>query len=315
MDGSFEGGDTVTIRAQGWWGNGDIPSVLPSTDTIHIELGTRQPSGVVSVRQDGLALEVVVITPKSDVAETVPCRIAGTIDGRQLQSRFSFEYFKPPRISDIMPRKATLSGRTTSKDGNTVYIAVEDFSRDPVTVSDLKLTFGQLECGTDASCSIASLKNSISQGSSMLMITARVPTADVPGVVTVGVERRFAESGRRQKQAFDSFSFYQPLPVASSMRWCPSCAPGARTCIVMGKCGDGSSPLEDLVPQTGGGVLVVVVDFPPRDFTFKQSDGSANFAQLDHDFAVGSNMLMNTIEWALGKPIFSNVTEGKCGRT
>jgi len=275
MDGNVEGGETVTIRARGWWGNGEMPSVLPSTDTIQIALGGKQPSQVVSVRQDRLVLEVVLLTPKSDVAETVSCTIAGTVDGIQLQSRFSFEYFKLPRISAISPRKATLSGITGSKEGNTIVITVQDFSRKAVSVGDLKLTFGQLECGIESSCSITSLENSFSKESSTMFITARVPTANVPGVVTVGVEQRLTESGRQQKQAFGSFSFFQPSPVASAMRWCPSCTPGARTCIVMGKCGDGTAPLKDLIPQTGGGVLVLSIDFPPRDFTYKEVDGSS----------------------------------------
>lgn len=49
-------------------------------------------------------------------------------------------------------------------------------------------------------------------------------------------------------------------------------------------------------------------------FVLQQNDGAANFAQLDNDFAVGNNMLINTSGWAIGEPGLTNVTENNDGR-
>ncbi|MFN9900291.1 MAG: hypothetical protein ACK55Z_16175, partial [bacterium] len=68
--------------------------------------------------------------------------------------------------------------------------------------------------------------------------------------------------------------YYRPVPVISSMRWCQTCAEKARTCIVMGRCGDGSEPRDNLIPMTGGGVVTLQMENPP-DFQFLESNGKS----------------------------------------
>ena len=176
---------------------------------------------IVSVVEAGLTLEVVAYTPKSLSTGNVAGVLTGytSVGGPAMISRFFFQYFKTPTISDITPKKATLSGKTTSDDGKSVVIAIQDFSKETVLAGDLKLTFGNIECGMGASCQIMGLQ----QSKNTVILQVSAPTAQAAGDVSVVVERKVLQPGRQLKRATGSFAFYQPLPVALSARWCSSC--------------------------------------------------------------------------------------------
>ena len=111
----------------------------------------------------------------------------------------------------------------------------------------------------------------------MLKLIVRVPRYGVPEDVLfsilytppIGIDNSY----RELRQASQSFTYYAPLPEVHKSDWCKVCPPGQRTCIVNGRCGDGSVPSASKCPISGGGVLTVVVDNLPH-ISFKQTTGA-----------------------------------------
>jgi hypothetical protein len=97
-----------------------------------------EPSKILAIRANALDLVVVVRTPVSKVAGIVACSIGaalvledelGTaINQVQKESRFLFEYFKNPEIMSVSPASATLTGKTTSEDGRSVILKIQNIS-------------------------------------------------------------------------------------------------------------------------------------------------------------------------------------------
>ena len=276
-DGRVTGKEAITITASGWWGNGEKLDSLPSKSAIHINIGGTDLIAleIISVEESGVDLVIKAMTPLSNFIGTVPCTISASINGKEKISRFTFDFFKSPEVIALSPATATLTGKTTS--GNTVQITITNFPS-VSSAGDLLLEFGKQICDGSA-CGITEIRTSNVKGESVLFIRARIPSSAVPGNVVVHVQPSVNVPGRQLKSVQTLISYYKPLPVISSVRWCQSCTEGSRTCIVMGKC-HGSVPLDSLVPMSGGGVITVVIDDPP-DFKFVEngqvtSAGSSN---------------------------------------
>jgi hypothetical protein len=108
----------------------------------------------------------------------------------------------------------------------------------------------------------------------MLVVRIRVPPTDDPGQAVISVRHRFPREHTVAKSVQAMLTYFKPLPVLSSTRWCSIC-PHETPCIVQGVCAaDGEPPLANLLPVTGGGVIEVLVINPPRDFKFMLRDGS-----------------------------------------
>jgi hypothetical protein len=284
-DGSSLGNERITITARGWWGNGERLQALPSRDSFSIFIGEimLEASNIVSIQANALDLVVVVRTPVSMVAGIVACRIGaalvledelGTaINQLQKESRFIFEYFNNPEIMSVSPASATLTGKTTSEDGRSVWLKVKNFPA-LTQAKEFLITIGAHTCGALATCDITAIKSSQEKDGNVLFVRVRVPPATVPGKVAIRVEPSSNSADRRLKKVDAQILYYRPVPVISSMRWCQTCAEKARTCILMGRCGDGSEPLDNLIPMSGGGVVTLQMEDPP-DFKFLESNGKS----------------------------------------
>ena len=296
-DGSLLGNGVITITAKGWWGNGENLEAVPSREAISIDMGglMLEPSRILSVQSKSLSLVVVVRIPESKVAGTIACSIGAQINGVQKASRFLFEYFNNPEFISVSPGSATLKGKTTSKDGRSVLLKIKNFPA--VTLAgDVLLTFGKHTCAVGSSCEITEIRSSQEADGNVLSVRARVPPATAPGTVTISIQPASSSPERQLKRAEAILSYYRPLPVISSMRWCQTCAKEARTCIVMGKCSDGSMPLDGLVPMSGGGVVTLQVTDPP-DFRFVESNGVSEAMIM---LALGTNNYAEFLRVAYG---------------
>jgi hypothetical protein len=283
-DGNSLGNEGITITARGWWGNGERLQALPSRIAFSIFIGEimLEPSNIVAIRANALDLVVDVRTPASKVAGIVACSIGaalvledelGTAIKVQKESRFLFEYFKNPEIMSVSPATATLTGKTTSEDGRSVILKIQNFPA-LAQAKEFLITIGAHTCGAGAVCDITEIKSSQEKDGTVLFVRVRVPAATAPGKAAILVQPSSNSADRRLKKVDAQILYYRPLPVISSMRWCQTCAEKARTCIVMGRCGDGSEPRDNLIPMSGGGVVTLQMENPP-DFQFLESNGES----------------------------------------
>ena len=261
----------MTIAAKGW---GPRSSTIASFSELESSF-KGSPATVDSFVSGSYShvesrIEAVVITPPGMEAGIVPCNIR-TKDGTN-SSRFLFEYFRPPPILSVVPRKATLAGKTASADGLCVSVTVEDFPQ-ITSAGDVAVWFGDTYCDGTL-CYITS----IASASNMLQFSVRVPPSDTAGDVPLTVryvgsdEYRRSSSKRETKEAVTAFTYYVPLPVVQSAKWCKVCT-GNRMCIMNGRCGGGSAPSQTKCPTSGGGILTVVTDNMPI-INFNQTTGS-----------------------------------------
>ncbi len=144
--------------------------------------------------------------------------------------------------------QATVVG-TTSDGGTSSELAVEGFA--VTNVGQLRAHFGKL------SASILSIKNLINSA----VVRVVIPPSNLPGSVEVGLELIKGGIPARETER-SSFTYYVPAAAVTSVKWCPVCFQG-KACIMNGKCGDGSSPLEGRTPIAGQGIITVYVDNLP----------------------------------------------------
>ena len=289
MDGRVSGGDTITILARGWYSaktaNETWLTSEMTTRGLRIKIGEvfLGVSSVVSVEVTGADLHAVIKIPAASKAGQVSGSIGAQLDGVQKLSRFVFQYFKSPQLTSVKPNKATLSGKTTSTDGRSVLLTIMSF---PAVTSpaDVKILFGNAVCDADTLCNIMMLRNSKVGGINQLQLRVSVPPVPRPGDVVISVEYVRAQLGSwAPKSAHSTMSFFRPLPVVQSVRWCRECwSADGRTCIVMGTCGGGKTPLENLLPFIGGGTLVITVENPPANLRFNESSGYTGADMLLH---------------------------------
>jgi hypothetical protein len=284
-DGSSLGNEEITITARGWWGNGERLQALPSRNALSIFIGEimLEPSNILAIRANALDLVVVVRTPVSKVdgivASSIGARLVledelGTaINQVQKESRFLFEYFKNPELMSVSPASATLTGKTSSEDGRSVILKITNFPA-LTQAKEFLITIGAHTCGAGAACDITEIKSSQDKDGNVLFVRVRVPEATAPGKVAIRVQPSSNSADRRLKKVDAHILYYRPLPVISSVRWCQACAEKARTCIVMGRCGDGSEPRDNLIPMSGGGVVTLQMENPPN-FQFLESNGTS----------------------------------------
>jgi len=280
MDGRVSGGDTITISARGWY-SAEIDGETWSTSEmtirdLRIKIGeaSLDVSNVVSVEVMGGNLQAVVKMPAASKAGQVSGSIGAQLEGVQKISRFVFLYFKSPRLTSVVPNKATLSGRTTSTDGRSVLLTIMSFP--PVaSPADIKISFGNAVCSASTSCNIMTVRSSQVDGTNQLQLRVSVPPVSGPGDVAISVEYVRAQLGSwAPKSAHSTMSFFRPVPVVQSVRWCRDCrSANGRTCIVMGTCAGGKMPLENLLPFIGGGTMMITVENPPTNFRFDESSG------------------------------------------
>jgi hypothetical protein len=220
----------------------------------------------------------LIRTPPSVKTGTVMGEISCTfsLGGASITavSRFQFEYYQDLVLWGMEPQKATLRGKTTSKDGDSVLLTIKNAPKVSSAAADFTISFGNVECGQGSKCSIKSIRSSKQDGANFVFLQLKVPTWPRPGDASITVTAA-AAPGRQARSVSSSFSFYQPLPSALSARWCNICKENSRTCIVMGRCGDKSEPLIDLLPLSGGGTVTVLVKDPPA-IVFNKADGSSS---------------------------------------
>ena len=284
MDGRMKGGDTIIIEAHGWFSQFDPPKSWSASDMtdndFHVQIGDSvvDAGSIVSVEQvDGIIMAQVEVPASSKVGQ-----VSGMMSAYQgkSMSRFMFEYFKAPTVVSITPNKATLLGKTSSDDGESVLVTIVDFP--PVSSSsDVQVSFGNTICGAKGNkCRVVSVRSSKVNGAVQVQLRVVVPSVTSPGEVAVKVEYLFAKGSPKiaifsPREPSQRFSFYKPAPVVLSARWCAECkSADARTCIVMGSCGGGKAPLENLVPMSGGGVMIVTMDNAPSSLLYHQINGT-----------------------------------------
>jgi hypothetical protein len=119
------------------------------------------------------------------------------------------------------------------------------------SVGQLRAAFGEI------SASILRVQNFISSA----IVTVAIPPSDLAGRVGVGMQLLRAGIPVREADK-SSFMYYVPAASISAAKWCQTCFEG-RTCIMNGRCGDGSTPLEGRTPMSGQGVVTVYVDNLP----------------------------------------------------
>jgi len=283
MDGRISGGATVTISAMGWYTMDTASETWSTSDMTTRNLGIKLGesllalSSVRSVAVASGALVAVIEIPASSTVGTVSGSISAELSSNdprmQRMSQFVFQYFNEPVLRSVAPNIATLSGKTTALDGRSVLLTISHF---PVVTSssDVKVSFGPIVCGVGAMCSIIELRSFQVNNANELQLCVGVPPFSTPGIVSISVECTRVELGSwTPKTAFSTFSFFKPLPAVRSVRWCSECNSG-RTCIVMGSCGGAKAPLENMLPLSGGGTMVITLENPPPDFHFTASTGS-----------------------------------------
>jgi len=289
MDGRVSGGDTITISTRGWysaktaretWSTSEM-----STRDLRIKIGEvfLGVSSIVSVVVTGADLHAVIKIPAASKAGQVSGSIGAQLEGVQKMSRFVFQYFNSPQLTSIKPNKATLSGKTTSTDGRSVLLTITSFPA-VTSAADVNIWFGNAVCDADTSCNIMTLRNSKVDGINQLQLRVSVPPVSGPGDVVISVEYVRDQLGSwAPKSAHSTMYFFRPLPVVQSVRWCRECwSADGRTCIVMGTCGGGKTPLEKLLPFIGGGTIVITVENPPTNLRFNESSGYTGADMLLH---------------------------------
>jgi len=288
MDGRVSGGETITISATGWYSAETARMTWSTSEMISRDLRIKigevslNVSSVVSVEVTGGELKVVVQIPVASKAGQVAGSIGAVVQGGQKTSRFVFQYFMSPQITSVAPNKATLLGKTTSTDGRSVLLTLSSFPS-VTSAGDVKVMFGNTVCGVaGASCNIMTMRSSKVDGVDQLQLRVRVPPVSGPGDVAISVEYVRVQIGIwAPKSVRSTMSFFRPLPVVQSVRWCHVCkSANARTCIVMGSCGGGKAPLENLLPFTGGGTMVITVENPPTNLRFNEISGETSSDML-----------------------------------
>ena len=270
-DGPVSGGSLVTITVFGWGVNAftEIGELFVTFGGETGEILAQKMSLDVSL------INLVVRTPASTSAGVVD----GVI-GRHDQSRrssFTFEYFKEPTIVSLYPMKATLSGETTSDGGRSVKLVVRNFP-DVSSPTNVEIYFGDTFCNGE-NCGIVSASTVLDEVHLNIRVPPNVFAGEVmlavnfagPVYVPAGSETR-ANYTWSTKRAAVLFTYYKPVPVIVQSHWCERCHPG-RMCVVRGRCGDNTAPLQDRAPRTGGGTLSIVVKNMPS-VPFHALDGT-----------------------------------------
>ena len=281
-DGRVGGGDNITISAMGWYSLDAASETWSASNITNRELSIKIGENslaawrVVSVGVNGGKLVAVVTIPAASnegkVSGSISARLSDS--GTHTMSRFVFQYFKAPVITSVSPTKATLSGKTSSEDGRSVLITIKNFP--PVTSpSQVRVSFGLTVCSAGATCNIVELRSFKVDGTNQLQLRVNVPPVINPGDVIITVNDTRATVSWSPKIALSALSFFTPLPAVRSVRWCERCNTG-RSCIVMGNCHGGKVPLENLLPFSGGGTMIITVDDPPARSCFVEGDHSTN---------------------------------------
>ena len=273
--GSTKGGDLITISANGWLGENDMPDASTMMSALRIAFGDKevQRSNIISVQSLNSILIIVAESPASLVTGTVPCVIEGEMHGKSRVSRFDFEYYPTPAILDVQPRSAMLSGQTASDDGRSVLVVLEGFPS-LNNISDLTIAFGDVQCDSGVNCGVSEMTYSQQRGATVMFLRISVPSVDAPGEVTLSISAE-SSPGRLKRKVEAAFTFYRPAQVVRSVKWCEACIQG-RTCMAMSFCAQGRAPLHDLIPLTGGGTMTIIVDFPPAALEFSEDNGASS---------------------------------------
>ena len=302
-DGTMRGGDLLSISSQGWWGNGEVPASLPTSDSLIIKFGdtTVLESDIVSVMSEDTSLVTVIRSPASSLTGAVACSISGIVNGETKTSRFLFDFFNNPTVANLQPRKASIFGRTTnSEDDRSVVMTVKDF---PFVSSpqDLRVTFGHHVCGSSSMCAVTQISYLQEKGTMLMLVRIAVPPASTAGEVSISVEQASVEAGRKARRAETRFSYYTPRPDIQSVRWCKTCVQGAGPCIIMGVCGDGHRPRDDSLPIHGGGTVTIIVDHPPSHLISSDVGGSPESAVfslfLGSAYGIFVKIAWSNVEW------------------
>ena len=207
----------------------------------------------------------IIVPPAENAGRVVVTVEDDSEDGKT--SLADFEFFNPAAVVRVAPDRATLLGKTTAEDGNSILVVLKDF---PVLASagGYVVRFGDVECGArNAGCGITHIRRAERDGSALLFLRIKVPAQNSRGDVIVSIERRDNPAGRLERQVSFIVTYYEPPPVITFVKWCPSCEESetatGEPCMAMGRCRDGSEPLLNLVPLSGGGVLTVYIRNPP----------------------------------------------------
>ena len=272
VDAEMAGGSVHAISVLGWAGR------TFTVEDMEIVFGSVKGRVLSATSFDNPPrLDLTVRTPAVTQAGTCTCKIQ-TKD-EEYSAFFVFEYFKAPEIVSIAPRKATLTGKTESDDGRSISMVLKNFP--PVSsASDLQIAFGATVCN-GMNCGLQSMVLSMST----IHLQIRVPSMTLAGDVQLSVKyqgRAAPPLGgdptmlyvRSEKIIRQAFSFFNPLPVVTSVKWCDACNAG-RVCLVMGRCQNATEPLDGEAPLriTEPGRLTVVVENMPR-ISFDPATGS-----------------------------------------
>jgi len=290
MDGHISGGETITISAMGWYGMDMAPEIWSASnmvdrdfsikiDETSFALSSVRSVEVLASRALVAVVEIPVVSTVGTVSGSISAQISSNGKSTQRMSRFVFRYFKAPVLTSVEPKIATLSGKTTAIDGRSVLLTILNF---PMVVSpcDVKVSFGATVCGVGAACNIIELRSFKVNDANELQVRVRVPPVSTPSIISISVEYTHVKLGSwTPKTAFSAFSFFKPLPAVRSVRWCSKCNSG-RACIVMGSCGGAKAPLENMLPLSGGGTMVITLDNPPSEFRFTASTGETQARML-----------------------------------
>jgi hypothetical protein len=165
----------------------------------------------------------------------------------------------------------------TRESGTTTELTVEGFGT-VSSVGDLRATFG------DSTAIILRVRNTMSSA----IVTVAIPPALAPGAIVVGLQ--LLKAGSAVREARSSFLYYKPAPAISILpKWCPVCFEGRMACIVNGRCGDGTIPLEGRMPISGQGVITVYIDNLPV-LPFDAATGELSSGWSITAFGSGSTM-------------------------
>ena len=272
VDANMAGGSVHAISILGWagrtFGVGDMQVLFGTVDGVVLSATTVD---------NPPRLDLTVKAPAVTQPGTYMGRIR-TLD-EEYSASFVFEYFKAPETVSIEPRRATLAGKTESSDGRSVSMVLKNFPSFSLA-SDVKITFGNTVCD-DMNCGVLSVVPSLDK----IHLKIRVPSMAVAGDVQLSVKYRGRSAPplggnpsmlytRSEKSVSTTFTFFKPLPVVTSVKWCDVCNTG-RVCLVMARCKDAAEPLEGKAPMitTEQGRLTVVVKNMPS-MSFDPTTGS-----------------------------------------
>jgi hypothetical protein len=312
LEGRIEGGDSIAITIRGWWKSNTTAEEqkIPTKNTTVVSFGDIKLNTCTSAvskgcvdevgrSDDGVSLLVKVRSPAFKDVGNVLLTVSDESSART--SQVMFEYFRSPRVVDISPVLASISGKTVDQyDSNSIVVTLQDFP--PLTLAgDFKVKFSDAECGIDnMECAVLPLftgKEVEQTQTGDTKIRIKVPPQMDPGDVKVSIERRVIEVGRFARQATTVLKYFRPPPVLKEAKWCEKCNYGVKTCIAMGRCGDGKRPMQALVPARGTGRMTLVIEAFLRWSTVRAEDvslalGTSNYGSNPNVVFQGAEVLV-----------------------